>query len=57
MIRKSHYGWFPHFIWSKDLKSFEEFHPIAKKRNRWFPPLIFKGYIRHSNVKEQSEKA
>jgi hypothetical protein len=53
IFRKSHWGWWFHAIWSKDLKSFEEFHPTGKKKRRWFPPLIFKGYIRHSTVAEQ----
>jgi hypothetical protein len=54
IIRKSHHGWFPHVIWSKDLVQFQEFHPLSKKTHHWFPPLLFHGYIRYSDVVGQS---
>jgi len=56
IARKSHYGFWPHFLWSKDLKEFEEFHPLGAKHHRWFPPLIFRGYIRHTTANQQKEK-
>jgi hypothetical protein len=55
VVRLSHWGWWPHIIYSKDLKNFEEFHPCRKKQHHLFPPLIFSGYVRHSTANEQSE--
>lgn len=56
IIRKSNYGWWPHFLWSKDLSLFEEFAPSSSKyQGRWFPPLIFAGYIRKSYAWDQSK--
>lgn len=43
---RSHFGWWPHFLWSADLKQFYEFMPTAPKRRRVFPPLWFLGNIR-----------
>lgn len=45
VVRKSRWGWWPHFLWSADLKSFEQFaptNPVHKK----FPPFLFKGSIK-----------
>ncbi len=46
IIRKSHYGWWPHFLYSKDLEEFEEYTPIKPNHHLWFPPPLFKGYVR-----------
>lgn len=56
IFRASHYGWWFHVIWSKDLKHFEEFHPLGGKRKRFFPPLLFAGYVRHSDADGQTER-
>lgn len=45
-IRKSRHGWWPHFGWSADLSTFEEFIPIVPAHERRLPPLIFRGRIR-----------
>ena len=55
IFRRSHYGWWFHVLWSKDLKEFLEFHPTGAKHYRWFPPLLFKGYIRHTTADQQTE--
>lgn len=57
IFRKSHYGWWFHVIWSKDFKSFEEFHPIRSKQKRLLPPVLFRGYVKHTQVSGQHEKA
>jgi hypothetical protein len=54
-IRKSNYGWWPHFLWTQDLKVFEEFHPVRKKQKGWLPPFIFCGYVRVSGANNQSK--
>jgi hypothetical protein len=46
IVRPSHFGWWPHFMWSSDLLTFEEFEPVADKRQSWLPPVIFRGYVR-----------
>jgi len=46
VIRKSHWGWFPHFAIYIELQDGtlikKEYVPI-KPRPRWIPPLLFKG--------------
>jgi hypothetical protein len=45
VMRKSHHGWWPHFLWSADLVTFEEFQPIVPAHTRRLPPLLFRGYV------------
>ncbi len=46
VIRKSHWGWFPHFAIYIELYDGtlvkKEYVPISP-RPRWIPPLFFKG--------------
>lgn len=42
IIRKSHFGWWPHFIWSPDLVEFQEFTPPVHYPVI-LPPILFKG--------------
>lgn len=44
VIRRSHYGPFPHFLWSQDLITFQEFVPVDPRR-RIIPPLAFVGMV------------
>lgn len=44
IFRRSSYGWWPHVLWSRDLKAFEEF-TTDEKFPHTCPPLFFKGYI------------
>jgi len=46
VIRKSRFGWFPHFLWSPDLKEFWEFTPREPNHNRLLPPVFFHGVVR-----------
>lgn len=52
ITRKSNFGWWPHFIWSKDLITFEEYIPSEHQEGLKFPPLYFKGYIRRFEVRK-----
>lgn len=52
VVRKSHYGWWLHALWSPDLATFEEFVPLWTKGPRRFPPLWFKGRIRRLRVRK-----
>lgn len=45
IIRRSYFGWWPHFLWSADLVTFWEFNP-AKKENQRSPPILFRGQVR-----------
>jgi hypothetical protein len=55
VLRKSNYGWWPHMIWTKDFVTFEEFTPPVHY-DVTFPPLLFKGIIKITNVKQQVAK-
>lgn len=45
VVRKSKFGWWPHFLWSKDLRTFEQFGPPSP-RSRILPPPIFRGRVK-----------
>ena len=54
VIRKSRFGYWPHFLWSPDLQVFESYSPIVGGYSRWFPPLLFCGYIEHDDDDNKS---
>jgi len=37
-------AWWPHFLWSADLRVFWQFKPVADLSRVWFPPPVFRGY-------------
>ena len=45
-MMRSKFGWWPHFKWSKDLVTFEDWIPFEYETGRWLPPIFFKGRIR-----------
>ncbi len=45
VVRKSKVGRWPHFIWSRDLKTFWQFRPPKPKRGLLFPPPIYRGVV------------
>lgn len=52
VVRKSRHGWWPHFMWAKDLGDTQivEFTPEKKVLLSdliHVPPPIFKGYVRY----------
>jgi hypothetical protein len=49
VMRKSHYGWWPHFLWTRDFISFFEFTPGVHNGNAPLPPPLFPGYVRERN--------
>ncbi len=51
IIRKSRFWWGPHFIFSEDLKTFEQFGPPEPKK-RLFPPPIFRGSVKRFTSEE-----
>jgi hypothetical protein len=46
MARKSRFGWWPHYAHMDEKGIITEFAPLAKKKKRITPPVIFKGEIR-----------
>lgn len=57
VIRKSHWGWFPHFCVFVELHDGtlvkKEYVPI-KPRPRWLPPLFFKGIERTTYYRKEA---
>lgn len=47
LIRRSRWGWWPHFLWAESLDPprIEHFSPLGGGRPRLFPPVVFKGQI------------
>jgi hypothetical protein len=43
-MRTSHWGWFPHFLWSPDLVKWWAYVPLKPARH-WCPPLLFRGQV------------
>ena len=56
VIRKSNFGWWPHFLWTPDISGtyIEHYAPIMGER-KLMPPPLFKGAVRMSD--KISEKA
>jgi hypothetical protein len=52
VIRKSKVGWWPHFLWSKDLKTFYHYLPVSYKENKPIPPCVFKGEAAESEARD-----
>ena len=60
VIRKSHWGWFPHFKVMFELQDgsivIKEFVP-SEPRRRWIPPLFFRGEVITSRFRREDDKA
>lgn len=48
IVRRSRWGWWPHFLWAPDLGDLpvEHFAPVTPRTDLRFPPLIFNGTVR-----------
>jgi hypothetical protein len=46
VVRKSRWGWWPHVLWSPDLKTFEEYQPIQPNHHLVVPPPIYRGVVK-----------
>ena len=48
VVRKSHWGWFPHFMVMFELADgqlvIKEYRPVTPRKRR-FPPLFFRGEV------------
>lgn len=46
VIRRSRYGWFPHFLWlSADRQTLQSFVPDNPKHKK-LPPPVFRGNVK-----------
>lgn len=53
IISKSAWGWWPHVMWSPDMVSCHQFEPEKPRvRGLLFPPLIYRGYIKISQLRQ-----
>lgn len=52
VVRKSHHGWWPHFLWTADFNTFFEFTPVKPNDELKSPPVLFKGYVRERTKNE-----
>ena len=59
VIRKSHWGWFPHFAVIFELQNGDlekrEYVP-TKPKPQWFPPLFFRGVERITYYRKESPR-
>jgi hypothetical protein len=44
--RKSDFGWWPHFLWTLDGTTFEEYIPPVPNGRLLLPPPLYSGVIR-----------
>lgn len=49
IVRKSHHGWWPHVLWSLDLKTFEEYQPEKPNHHLLIPPPLYRGVVKVHN--------
>lgn len=57
IARKSHHGWWPHALWSPDLRTFHEYVPPPGTRmDVVVPPPLFRGQVRVSEGGEQMKE-
>jgi hypothetical protein len=49
LCRKSHYGWWPHFLWSPDLKTFYDYQPEVPNHHLLIPPPLYRGVVRKTS--------
>ena len=53
VVRRSHFGWWPHFLWSPDLVTFYQYGPAVPNHHLRCPPPIFHGVVRQHGAPEQ----
>jgi hypothetical protein len=53
LMRKSPRGWWPHFLWSRDLKTFEEYIALRPRYGMPLPPPLYHGHVRTTTVSDQ----
>lgn len=60
VARRSDSGWFPHFLYSRNLDDWWEYTPQAPHVKLFIPPPFYSGCVRHSTgerLKRRSDPA
>lgn len=58
LIRKSHFGWWPHFLWSPDVKhSYVEHYAPVMGQRKLMPPPLFRGKVHTSDKVHDTSKS
>lgn len=53
ILSKSEWGWWPHVMWSPDMMKCNQFEPDhTRQRGRLLPPLIYRGYIKTTRLRQ-----
>lgn len=52
ICRRSRHGNWPHFLWSADLKVFEQFRPPVYREGLWFPRPLYRGTVTQWTAEE-----
>lgn len=50
LVSKSEWGWWPHVMWSPDMRVLYQFEPTKKKRRRLLPPMLYRGYVKRTRL-------
>ena len=49
IVSKSEWGWWPHLMWSPDMRTVHQFEPDHKRRmGRFWPPVFYRGFVKQS---------
>ena len=52
IISKSEWGWWPHIMWTPDMRTCHQFEPDHKRRRgRLWPPIVYRGYIKKTHLR------
>jgi len=50
LVRKSHWGWWPHFLWAPEAPASAEHFVPDEPRPRWMPKLWFRGHVKKGDA-------
>ena len=51
IFSRSEWGWWPHFMWSPDMRTCVQFEPDHKRRTgRLWPPFFYRGYLKETRL-------
>lgn len=53
VARRSNNGWWPHFFWTSDLVTFEEYVPKYPNKHLICPPPLYRGIVKVSTGNDQ----
>jgi hypothetical protein len=53
IVRRSTHGWWPHFLYSADLITFEEYTPAKPNHHLILPPPFYRGIVKVTTAEQQ----